>query len=211
VTLQSLIHWLLPREEHFYHMLEELARLSHEAAKALERFKDRPADEVQTAVQSIEHQADDIVRRMEDALARTFVTPIDREDLHRLTSELDDIIDLANLTARALGLYNINHPTEAMVQLMANLVTVTAMIRDALPRLRKKEFTQLLEEGRRVRQMEKEADTVYRSAISALFRKEQIDFRDLLKEKEALDDLERAVDQCDNVADLLSTLAVKHG
>ena len=211
MKLQSLIQWLLPREDHFYTMLEELAHLSHEAAKALERFKDRPVDEVREAVQSIEHQADDVVRRMEDALARTFVTPIDREDLHRLTSELDDIVDLANLTARTLGLYNLNKPSEAMIALMSNLVTVTAMIRDAAPRLRKKEFAGLLEDGRRVRQMEKEADKVYRSAISALFRQEQIDFRELLKEKEALDDVERAVDQCDNVADLLSTLAVKNG
>ena len=211
MKLQALIQWLLPQEEHFYQMLEDLARLSNEAALALQRFSEHPASEVQMTVQKIEHDADDVVRRMEDALARTFVTPIDREDLHHLTSELDDIIDLANLTARALTLYNIEKPTSAMVQLMSNLVTVTGMIRDALPRLRKKEFAELLEEGRRVRALEKEADTVYRSAISALFRTDQIDFRDLLKQKEALDDLERAVDQCDNVADLLSNLAVKHG
>ncbi len=211
MRIQRLLKWLVPKEDHFYAMLEELATLSHEAAKALDRFRDRPADEVQQAVQLIEHQADDVVRKMEDALARTFVTPIDREDLHRLTNELDDIVDLANLTARALRLYNIERPTEAMSALMSNLVKVTAMIAEALPRLRKGEFAALLEEGRRVRALEKEADTVYRSAISALFRTEQIDFRDLLKQKEALDDLERAVDQCDDVADLLSNLAVKHG
>jgi predicted phosphate transport protein (TIGR00153 family) len=192
-------------------MLEELARLSNEAAKALERFKDHPAAEVRQTVQTLEHQADDVVRRMEDALARTFVTPLDREDLHRLTSELDDIIDLTNLTARALQLYHVERPTEAMVAMMANLVAVTELIRNAVPRLRKKQFTELLDEGRRVRAMEKEADTIYRSAISNLFRMEQIDFRELLKQKEALDDVERAVDQCDTVADLLSNLAVKHG
>jgi predicted phosphate transport protein (TIGR00153 family) len=211
MSLQSLIGWLLPQEHQFYEMLEELARLSNEAAKALERFRDHPAAEVRQAVQAIEHQADDVVRRMEDALARTFVTPLDREDLHRLTSELDDIIDLTNLTGRALQLYHVERPTEAMVQLMANLVTVTELIRNAVPRLRKKQFAELLDEGRRVRAMEKEADTIYRSAISNLFRMEQIDFRELLKQKEALDDVERAVDQCDTVADLLSNLAVKHG
>src|SRR4051812_40000682 len=139
MALQSLIGWLLPREDHFYGMLEDLAALTHESAKALERFKERPAAEVRQSVQAIEHQADDVVRRMEDALARTFVTPLDREDLHRLTSELDDIVDLANLTARALQLYNIERPTEAMLQLMTNLVVVTALIKDAVPRLRKKQ------------------------------------------------------------------------
>ena len=73
------------------------------------------------------------------------------------------------------------------------------------------DFVALLDESRKVRKVEKEADAIYRSAISGLFVAEQIDFRDLLKQKEALDDLERAVDHCDNVADLLSNLAVKHG
>lgn len=202
---------LLPKEEHFYEMLEELGHLSHEAATALDQFRERSAAEVQKSVQSIEHRADDVVRRMEDALARTFVTPIDREDLHRLTAELDDIVDLANLTARALDLYHIERPTPPMVELMTKLKQATAHIRDAVPYLRKRNFTALLIEGRKVRQVEKEADSIYRAAISGLFGAQQIDFRELLKQKEALDDLERAVDYCDNVADLLANLAVKHG
>ncbi|MBL8936624.1 MAG: DUF47 family protein, partial [Archangium sp.] len=106
MALQAMIRWLLPREDHYYDMLEELGRLGYEAAQALAAFETTPADKVRESVQAIEHKADDVVRRMEDALARTFVTPLDREDLHRLTSELDDIIDLANLTARSYGLYN---------------------------------------------------------------------------------------------------------
>src|SRR5690606_13632704 len=119
--LEALIKILIPREEHFYGMLEELGSLSYEAATELARFSERPASEVQKAVQAVEHRADDVVRRMEDALARTFVTPIDREDLHRLTAELDDIVDLANLSARAFDLYHIERPTPAMVQLMEKL------------------------------------------------------------------------------------------
>ena len=209
--IQTFVRWLLPRDDHFYHKLEDLARLSHDAALALARFKDRPAPEVQEAVQKIEHAADDIVRRMEEALAKTFVTPIDREDLHRLTSELDDIVDLANLTARAFSLYNISQPTRPMIELMTKLVEVTAMIRDAVPHLRQHRYQDLIDEGRLVRQCEKEADTIYRAAISSLFRESHADFRLLLSQKEALDDLERAVDHCDNVADLLANLAVKHG
>jgi len=166
---------------------------------------------VQASVQVIEHKADDVVRRMEDALARTFVTPLDREDLHRLTSELDDIIDLANLTARSYGLYNIERPTPAMIELSKKLITCTEMIRDAVPLLRTHRFADLIDGGRKVRDLEKAADTIYRTAISELFKAPTIDFRDLLKQKEALDHLENAVDHCDNVADLLSNMAVKHG
>lgn len=208
---QSLVRWLMPREDHFYTMLEELGSMSYDAAIALARFQERPAREVQDAVQTIEHAADDVVRRMEEALAKTFVTPIDREDLHRLTAELDDIVDLANLTARAFSLYNIDRPSAPMVQLMDKLVVVTALIRDAVPLLRKHRYAELLDRGRRVRLVEKEADTIYRDAISALFRESHGDFRKLLSQKEALDDLEHAVDHCDNVADLLANLAVKHG
>lgn len=208
---QALVRWLLPREDHFYEMLEELGRMGHEAAVALAKFQERMAPEVQETVQTIEHAADDVVRRMEEALAKTFVTPIDREDLHRLTSELDDVVDLANLTARAFSLYNIDRPSPPMVELMEKLVSVTAMIRDAVPHLRKHRYAELLDSGRKVRQIEKEADTVYRAAISNLFRESHSDFRRLLSQKEALDDLERAVDHCDNVSDLLANLAVKHG
>lgn len=211
MALQGLVRWLLPKEDHFYDMLEELGRLGSAAAVELGHFRERPSTEIQKAVQAIEHQADDVVRRMEDALARTFVTPIDREDLHRLTSELDDVVDLTNLTARAFTLYHIRKPTEAMDKLMVKLVDCTNVIGDAVPKLRTHEYEKILEATRKVRQLEKEADAIYRAAISSLFSEEMSDFRELLKQKEALDDLENAVDHCDNVADLLSNLAVKHG
>lgn len=211
MALQDLIRKFLPRDDSFYDYVEELGRLGHEAATTLAQFKDRPAGEIQAEVQKVEHRADDIVRRMEDALARTFVTPIDREDLHRLTSELDDIIDIANLAARTFGLYHLKTPTPPMVELMEKLVQCTAQIRDAVPLLRAHKFDALIDGGRKVRILEKEADSIYRRTISELFSAEAIDFRDLLKQKEGLDDLERAVDHCDNVADLLANLAVKHG
>jgi uncharacterized protein len=211
MALQDLIRFLLPREDHWYDMLEELARLGHEASKALSSFRDSPASKVRESVQAIEHKADDVVRKMEDALARTFVTPLDREDLHRLTSELDDIVDLCNLSARAFNLYHVERPTAPMVQLMEKLEACTALIASAVLCLRKHDYQDLLESGRKVRLIEKEADSIYRQAISALFSDSHPDFRELLKQKEALDDLEAAVDYCDNVADLLANMAVKHG
>lgn len=210
-ALQGLVRWLLPREDHFYDLLEQHARLSHEAATELMKLKERSPAEVQNTVQEIEHRADDVVRRMEEALAKTFVTPIDREDLHRLTGALDDIVDLANLTARAFHLYHIDKPTLPMVQLMEKLTNVTQLIQNSVPHLRAHRYTELIDGGRQVRLIEKEADTIYRQAISDLFREQHTDFRRLLSQKEALDDLERAVDHCDNVADLLANLAVKHG
>ena len=211
MALQALIRWFLPKEEHFYDALEELARKGHEAAQALERFRERPAAEIQQGVQAIEHQADRVVHDLEDALARTFVTPLDREDLHSLAGALDDIIDKANLAARAFNLYRLEKPSEAMVQLMGKLGECTAQVRDAVPKLRAHQYESLIEFSRKVQQVEKEADTIYRAAVTKLFSEAPGDFREFLKQKEALDDLEAAIDHCDDVASLLSNLAVKHG
>jgi hypothetical protein len=166
---------------------------------------------VRDEVQAIEHQADDFVRKMEDALARTFVTPLDREDLHRLAAGLDDVVDLTNLAARACVLYGVQRPTPTMVQLMDVLTACTQVLKEGIPKLRVHDYVGLLEMGRSLRSLEKEADTIYRAAVSALFVDPAIDAKELLKQKEVLEDLERAVDHCDNVADLLTSIAVKHG
>jgi uncharacterized protein Yka (UPF0111/DUF47 family) len=207
-----LVRWLLPREDHFYDYIEAQGALCLDAARALAGFKEgKNPESVRDAVQAVEHQADDYVRKMEDALARTFVTPIDREDLHRLSGELDDVIDLTNLAARACAVYGVPAATPAMAKLMDLLIDCTTAIKDAVPRLRRHEYEALIEGGRKLRQLEKNADTIYRGEVSKLFTSTEIDAKELLRQKEVLDDIERAVDYCDNVADLLSNLAVKHG
>jgi uncharacterized protein Yka (UPF0111/DUF47 family) len=212
MALQTLVRFLLPKEEHFYDYLEAQAALCLDAATALRGFKDgqSPAA-VRDAVQVVEHKADDYVRKMEDALANTFVTPIDREDLHRLCGELDDVVDLTNLAARACAVYGVAAATPAMGKLMDLLVACATAIKEAVPRLRKHEYEALIESGRTLRGLEKEADVVYRAEVSVLFTSQNVDAKELLRQKEVLDDIERAVDSCDNVADLLSNLAVKHG
>jgi len=212
MSLQSLVRWFLPKEEHFYDYLESQAALCLEAASALATFTTgESAAVVRDAVQKVEHQADGFVRQMEDALARTFVTPLDREDLHRLSSELDDVVDLTNLAARTCSIFGVAKPTPEMVKLIHVLVQATAALKQAVPRLRRHAYGELIEAGRKIREMEKEADSVFRSAISDLFANPAIDAKELLRQKEVLDKTERAIDHCDNVADLLANLAVKHG
>ena len=212
MAIQDLVRWLLPKEDHFFDFVEAQARLCLRAAKELQTFRDgRSAQEVRDAVQVIEHEADGVVRQMEDALARTFVTPIDREDLHRLSSELDDVTDLTNLAARATAIYGVTKPTQAISELTDVLVECTTMLADAVPYLRKHAFAELIESGRKLRELEKRADQIYRRTISELFANEAVDAKELLRQKEVLEDIERAIDHCDGVADVLANLAVKHG
>lgn len=217
--IQDVIRFLLPREDHFYDYLERQARAAHDGALALAKFTDdgQRAQDVAAAVQKIEHQGDGIVHDMEEALAKTFVTPIDREDLQKLSSEMDGILDLTNGAIRACVMMGVEKPTDPMRQLVRVLIRCTELIDNAVPKLRKHQYTEIVNIAREVRKIEKEGDTIYREAVSDLFRIHAeetdpgLDPRILIREKTVLEDLENAVDQCDAIADTLANLAVKNG
>jgi uncharacterized protein len=211
--VQDVIRWLLPREDHFFDFLERQAVVARDGAAALSRFRDDAvsAEMVREKVGELEHRGDEAVHELEDALARTFVTPIDREDLHKISNELDNIIDWMNLAARSCSLYGLERPTPPMVALMDTLVECTVILASAMPMLRQRSYGHLVDEARKIRRLEKEGDQVFRRELSRLFHDTSIDARQLLKEKEILEDLEAAVDECDHVAETLSNLAVKHG
>ena len=210
--LQSVVRWLVPREDHFFDFLESQADAAHAGAVALARFKDgTPAREVRDAVLEIEHQGDKISHQLEEALAKTFVTPIDREDLHKLSTELDDILDLANGAIRAAALYGVLAPTPPMKRLIDLLVQCTAVLKAAMPHLRKAKYAEITEATRAIRLLEKEGDAVFRDGVSTLFHDAAIDAKTLLREKQVLEDLENALDACEQLGETLANLAVKHG
>ncbi len=211
--LQSLIRFLLPREDHFFLYLERQADIAHQAAVALGTFRDEgaKAEDVRKKVQELEHQGDVILRELEEALAKTFVTPIDREDIQWLSNELDTVSDLANAAVRACVLLGVERPTAAMGALMSKLIECTEILKNSLPILTRHEYAKLMEAGRALRAKEKEGDAIYRNALSALFHDARLDFRAVLREREVLDNLENAIDHCEHVGHSLVNLSVKHG
>lgn len=211
MALQAMIRWLLPREDRFYDFLERQAVVAHAAAQVLATSNETNVAEVRRVVQELEHDGDKIVHEVEEALAKTFVTPIDREDLQRLSSELDTVLDLTNGAARACDLFGVAKPTEPMLALMNVLVECTAVMRSALPKLRTHDYEKLIEETRALKKLEKDGDVIFREAVSRLFADPTIDAKVLLREKAVLEDLENAVDHCDQVAGTLAQLAVKLG
>ena len=213
MSIQSMIRWLLPREDSFYDLLEKQAVAASEGATALGAFREAnvQAEPVRAEVQAKEHAGDAIVHAVEEALAKTFVTPIDREDIQKLSSELDDILDFMNGAARACVLMGVNRPTPAMVVQMDKLAECTTILRDCVPNLRKHEYSALIESSRAIRKIEKDADRVYRDELHALFHDDKIDAKQLLRETRVLEDLERAIDSCEKVGDTLANLAVKNG
>lgn len=216
--LQDVIRFFLPREDHFYAFLERQALAAADGARALATFSEgTSAAEVREAVQTVEHEGDRIVHEMEEALAKTFVTPIDREDLHRLSSELDGVLDRINGSIRACDMLGVEEPTPPMKELITIIGRCTAKLGEAIPKLRKHQYTSIVADARELRKLEKEGDAVYRQAISALFREgasargASLDARVLIREQTVLEDLENAIDHCDSIADMLANLAVKHG
>lgn len=210
--LQDLIRWILPREDVFYGLIERQSEKLDEAAKALAQFtRGVPAEQIREQVQDIEHQADAIVYEIEEQFARVFVTPIDREDLQLLAASLDDVVDLINLTARTFVLFGVPEPTPPMTELMLILVKMAEVFRAELPALRKHNYSALIAAGRVIKEHEKDADRVFRNALGQLFHDPNIDAKVLLRDKEVLEDLERAIDKCETVAERLKNLAVKHG
>ena len=210
--LQSIVRWFLPKEDHFFDYLEGQAKVAYDAARALHELEDGAAiEDVRGIVQGLEHDGDKLFHELLDALALTFVTPIDREDLQRLSAELDDILDLTNGAVRAASLFGVKELSRPMSELIELLCSATRIINEAMPYLRKHEYKRLTDAMGEIRKLEKDGDIVFRQAISELFQDEKVDAKKLLREREVLDDLETAIDHCDRVAATLTNLAVKHG
>lgn len=212
MALQDIVRFILPKEDHFYDFLEQQALLAHEGAQALSALANGGSvAEVKAAVKEVEQRGDKVSHQVEDALGRTFVTPIDREDIHKLSSMLDDILDRAYGTASAFDMFSIAEPTDAMRRSIELLVRTTAKLSDMLPLLRKHDWDGIRTVTRELKVLEKEGDEIYRGEMRRLFSLPEVDARALIREKEVIEILEDAVDTCEDVAEYLSNLAVKNG
>jgi hypothetical protein len=209
--IQNIFRFILPKEEHFYDFLEQQAALAHEGSVALARLKQEPAAIVKEAVHAIEKKGDKVAHDLEEALAATFVTPLDREDLHKLSSQLDDILDRAYAVASAFDMYSIDEASEPVKGMFDVLIETTQILAEELPCLRKHDFDGLREASRRIRVLEKQGDETYRKAMKTLFADDSIDARTLIREKEVIEILETAIDGCEDASEFLTNLAVKHG
>ncbi len=212
MSFQKLINWLLPREDHFYNYLEQQARVAQRAIPVLARFVEEGADytAISAEVTRIEKEGDVIVDEVLNALSNTFVTPIDREDLQRLSKKIDDILDYVNLTARSLVIFALERPTQPMVQLLETLKESCDVLVEIVPCLRKKEYDALILGCQRIHKLEKKADQIFRTELSRLFHDPAVDAKEILRAREVLDHLETAIDSCDEVAETLMNVAVKH-
>ncbi|MCZ2105010.1 MAG: DUF47 domain-containing protein [Comamonadaceae bacterium] len=199
---------LLPREGNFFEMFNQHAHCIVQAAEAFSALVANYADhhqreQHQQAVDDAERAADRVTHEVNRALHKTFITPIDREQIHLLINTMDDVADLLQDTAEAMALYDLQHVTEEIVRLTELCMKCCVLVHDAvatLGRIAEPAVTErALKVCEEIDRIEGEADRVLRSAMSKLFR-EDVDVRELIKLKEIYELLETVTDKCEDVA-----------
>ena len=200
---------LIPREERFFDLFVEDAANVLDGARQLEamlRSFDNP-DKSAKKIREVEHKGDDISHDIGRRLESTFVTPFDREEIHALISGLDDILDLIEEVADTFVLYRIESPTKTSVKQAALIVQACETLHLALTNLRGfKDLDRYIVEVHRI---ENEGDRLARSAIASLFD-DGAKTLEILKWKDVYALLEDTIDKCEDVADLIERIVVKH-
>jgi len=201
---------LIPRSEHFFADFVGLAEEIRTGARQLKLMMstDPPDMSKAEAIKDIEHVCDGRTRAIIDSVNRTFVTPLDREDIHAMAISLDDVMDAIDAAASVLRLYKITRVRTGGRRLADIICESTDRICEALAALEKR--TGVLEIAARVNQLEREADRVHQDAIVSLFDEER-DPITVIKWKEIFDFLEAATDRCEDVGNLIEGIVVKHG
>jgi predicted phosphate transport protein (TIGR00153 family) len=201
---------LLPREEKFYADFQALADELKRGAGLLEAMlaPERPAWDKADEIKEVEHKCDFLTHDVIQRLNRTFVTPLDREDIHALARSLDDVMDAIDDAAALVRLYRLDSVRFGARELARIITTSTDQVRLAVGAL--ESHKGLTTHAIEINRLENEADRVHQLAVSRLFDDERDPIL-VIKWKEALDFLEDATDRCEDVANVLEGVMVKHG
>ena len=200
---------LIPREEKFFDDFVALAEQINVGAGLLEQMlvPDKPIWDKADEIKEVEHKCDFLTHEIIQRLHRTFVTPLDREDIHSLARSLDDVMDAIDASAAVVRLYQIAHVRPDAREL-ARLVKVSAeQVVIAMKALERR--TGISTPAVEINRLENEADRAHQTALRRLFEEER-DPITIIKWKEVLDFLEAATDRCEDVANVLEGVVVKH-
>ncbi len=200
---------LIPRDEQFYDLFSEVAnRLSSSADLLNQLFKSPGQLDVHVSnIKVLEHEADDLTHEIIDRIDRTFVTPFDREDIHELASHLDEVVDLVDGAARRAQIFRITTARPAGIALSDVLVRAAECVETAVKGMRDPKTVN--KGSRELKALEEEGDAIYHEAMGALFT-EGLDALEVIKWKELYDKLEDAIDQCEDVGNVLQSISLKN-
>ena len=201
---------LLPREEEFFDLFVEVAKRNIEAAGRLRELFDAAPERrgpIVEAIKRLEHECDQVTHEVVNRLDRTFITPLDREDIHQLASDLDDVIDTIDGTSRRAQIFHLGSAPEGVKQLAEVISRMTAVLGEAVGRLKKGD--DVMKYCVQAKSLKEEGDAIYHEALGLLFEKET-NAIELVKWKEIYDNLERTLDEAEDVANIVESIALKH-
>ena len=202
----------MPKENKFFDLFEQSARNMVKASQTLKEMIDtwevvggRVAE-----ITELEHEGDTITHQILAQLNRTFVTPFDREDIALLAHTMDDVTDFIHAAADALLIYKIDQPSQRAKELADIIVEAASEVERAVAGLRHRaQLKKILERCVEINRLENMADRVFRSAMAELFE-DTVDIAQVIKWREIYEHMESATDRCEDVANVLEGVALKH-
>jgi predicted phosphate transport protein (TIGR00153 family) len=199
----------IPKEEKFFDMFISMAQNAHESSKLLTLMMEQPDKIRDTAetIKALEHKGDRMTHDLIVKLNKTFIVPIDREDIYGLSSKLDDVTDLIESIARRLVLFKVTEVSEPALELARVLQRSTAAIVVAVSELQN--GMKVMDPCIEINRLEDEADHIYHLALAKLFEAEK-DPIALIKWKELYEKLEASLDRCEDVANVIEGIIVKN-
>jgi len=203
---------LIPRQSKFFDLFEESARNMVKTSRALKDMIDtwEVIDGRVAEITELEHEGDSITHQIIAQVHRTFVTPFDREDIALLAHTMDDVTDFIHAAADAMLIYKIDQASQRAKELANIILEATEEIERAVSGLRRRaELKQILGRCVEINRLENMADRVFRAAMAELFD-DAMDIAQVIKWREIYEHMESATDRCEDVANVLEGVALKH-
>ncbi|MDO8687750.1 MAG: DUF47 domain-containing protein [Dehalococcoidales bacterium] len=202
----------MPKGENFFELLENSAQNTVQAAQKLKELVDtwQNVEAKVNEITELEHVGDTITHQIFAQLHRTFITPLDREDIALLANSLDDVTDFIHAAADAMLIYKVNRPDQRAKELAEVVVQAALEVAKAVPQLRHRaDAKKIIEHCVEINRLENAADRIFRSAVGELFDDAK-DIAHVIKWREIYEHMESATDRCEDVADVLEGVALKH-
>jgi len=214
MSLNSIFQYFVPKDKKFFPLFEQASSNLIDMAKLLKELVNLSDSgkrkELSRKIEDLEHRGDDISHQIHLELGKNFITPFDREDIHTLTSSLDDVADFIHGASNRIDLYKLEKITDPIIEMADLILEATEDVAKAVHELRNlKNIRNITDSCVRINSIENKADYIFDKAVGELFEFEK-DAIALIKYKEVLSAMETATDKCEDVANVLESILVKN-
>lgn len=204
---------IFPKDDTFFNLFVNSANKAYEGAVLLKEIVENPTDNLEVKVKKmkeIEEQGDENTHRILSQLNKSFITPLDREDIYQIAKELDEILDLIEDTAHGIWMFDIKKIKKEAIAIADIIITCTKEIQGIAEGLKDTKNTkQLYKKIVEINRLENDGDAVFREAMTNLFR-EKIEAVEIIKWKEIFEFLENTLDSCEDLANTIEGVVMKH-